>query len=236
MRRDLIVPKGKCPLDILAEQEEEIRNTWIVLSESIVSQDFPRKGVITKSDRRFTSHDYFKLETTEEYPKTILTYCKFRNTGWYFLEEAVARDKSKTAYVLGFMNEPKGITFVTKRKISIIKRTDLIVPRDKWSLDVLAEQEEKLRNTWIFLHNSVWSQLGMSEGAITIHRASSPENMYMEWETKGEQPKTKIAHSDDIRFPRWYLLTYASVNKITFGNIARVRNPKEVVFVKMEGA
>lgn len=46
MRRDLIVPKGKSPLDVLAEQGEGIRNTWIFLHESVVLKLKASEGVV----------------------------------------------------------------------------------------------------------------------------------------------------------------------------------------------
>lgn len=89
MRRYLTVPKGKCPLDVLAEQGEKIHNTWIFLSDSVVSELEKSEGVTKYS---LKGGWYIERKETEEHPETMAIYQEFDKTGWFILKNVCSRN------------------------------------------------------------------------------------------------------------------------------------------------
>lgn len=108
-------------------------------------------------------------------------------------------------------------------------RRDLIVPKGQCPLDVLAEQGEKIRNTWIFLHESVLINLRESEGVTCSGSLSGSE--ILTWEATGDT----IACCDFER-TGWSLLNNVQADDIAFDAVVGVTEPEEVIFVKMEVA
>lgn len=108
MRRDLIVPKGKCPLDVLAEQGEKIRNTWIFLHESVVSNLESSDGVARSCI--FRDSICLTWTATEKHSAHIIAYHNFETTDWFILENVWAEN---IAYdVVRSVDEPKEVIFV----------------------------------------------------------------------------------------------------------------------------
>jgi len=112
-------------------------------------------------------------------------------------------------------------------------RRDLIVPRGKCPLDVLAKRGEKIRNTWIFLHVSVVLKLQADEAAIAGKSYNGDKLLI--WEATEEHPETRIVYYN-FETTDWYLLTDVLAEDIAFSATEDVGEPEEVIFVKMEGA
>ena len=67
MRKEVIlVPKDKCPLDILAEMGKETRNAWIFLHRNAVNK------LISSADLTVIDAKFYELhwEATDEVPET----------------------------------------------------------------------------------------------------------------------------------------------------------------------
>lgn len=112
-------------------------------------------------------------------------------------------------------------------------RRDLVVPKGKCPLEVLAEQGERISNTWIFLHASVVSNLKNSDGVIPC--CLTAERSRLKWKATEEYPEITILFYD-FEGTGWYLLTDVDAEDIAFSDITSVEEPEEVIFIKMEGA
>lgn len=112
-------------------------------------------------------------------------------------------------------------------------RRDLIVPKGKCPLDVLAEQGEGIRNTWIFLHESVVSNLENSEGVARNEAYNGGTLLF--WAATEKYPETRIVYRS-FELTAWYLLTNVLAENIAYSSTIEVNEPEEVIFVKMEGA
>lgn len=112
-------------------------------------------------------------------------------------------------------------------------RRDLIVPRGKFPLNALAEQGEKIQNAWIFLHVSAVLKLKASEG-VEISGAYNGGKLLF-WKETEKYPETRIVYRN-FELTDWYLLTNVSAENIAYNAAADVKEPEEVIFIKMEGA
>lgn len=112
-------------------------------------------------------------------------------------------------------------------------RRDLVVPKGKCPLDVLAEQGEGIRNTWIFLHASAVLKLKASEGVACLGALNGGK--LLAWAATEEHPAIRIVYRN-FENTDWYLLTNVSAEDIAYDAAGDVEEPEEVIFVKMEGA
>lgn len=72
MKKDVIlVPKDKCPLDLLAEMGERTKNCWIFLHNNVTHYLKESKYVIQNCDFTLST---LVLESTEDFPKTEIIY------------------------------------------------------------------------------------------------------------------------------------------------------------------
>lgn len=110
-------------------------------------------------------------------------------------------------------------------------RRDLIVSKGKCPLDVLAEQGEKIRNTWIFLSGRVTSKLENSEG---VTKCSFNGGRLLVWEATEEHPEDMVVYHE-FEKTGWFILTNICSSDIAFSDISGVKAPKEFIFVQMEG-
>lgn len=101
-RETIIVPKGKCPLDVLAEMGERTAKAWIFLHKNAVAELWGAlKGIdkgVTYCDPEYIRN--FVYDATEEYPKTTLKLDisqdllrpKDYQPTWYSVDEIIAND------------------------------------------------------------------------------------------------------------------------------------------------
>ena len=112
-------------------------------------------------------------------------------------------------------------------------RRDLIVPKEKYPLDALAEQGERICNAWIFLHVSVVLKLEADQ-EVTVEKAYNGGKILI-WKPKaGKYWDNRIIYRN-FEATDWYLLTNASAENIAFKAVGDVEDPEEVIFVTMEG-
>jgi hypothetical protein len=98
--------------------------------------------------------------------------------------------------------------------------------------EALAEQGERIRNTWIFLHSSVTSKLEHSKG---VTKGSFNNGKFLIWEATEDTPEEVSAY---YKFERtgWFILTNVCSKDISFSDVTKIHDPEEIIFVKMEGA
>lgn len=92
MKKEVIlVPKDKCPLDVLAELGEKTRHSWIFFHQNVMEKlvSMPDKSFIADSD----TVD-FCWEATKDYPETRLITSgePFVNSQWYTVYRIIAED------------------------------------------------------------------------------------------------------------------------------------------------
>ena len=71
-----IVPKDKCPLDVLAEMGKRTENAWIFLHQNAVEELRRSEGVSCKEGRKVGTL-VLTWETIEDYPETriVIAIC-----------------------------------------------------------------------------------------------------------------------------------------------------------------
>ena len=104
----------------------------------------------------------------------------------------------------------------------------IIVPKDKCPLRFIAEMEERVNNSWIFLHKNVLEKLISS---ADHHETDSPSlgkgSNYLFWE---KSPSRELAtRSGNIWFPVEIIID----NGINF-IWQPVDDPEEILFLKMD--
>lgn len=84
----IIVPKDKCPLDVLAEMGEQTKNSWIYLHKNAFDKLKSEDCSIRQS---FTFYElYFK--ETKDYPKTTIRISGFNAGVWFTILSISADD------------------------------------------------------------------------------------------------------------------------------------------------
>lgn len=86
----IIVPKDKCPLDVLAEMEERTANAWIFLHQNAVEKLKDNCDVCND----VAHHEQITLswEATEEYPATEVVINNKAHTDWLEIFRISASD------------------------------------------------------------------------------------------------------------------------------------------------
>lgn len=101
----------------------------------------------------------------------------------------------------------------------------ILVPKDKFPLDVLAEMGKETKKAWIFLHQKVVDNLFATANRIT---QTFSTNVFI-WVTSQSDVVLRFVQGFDTN---WY-----SVSEIQSENIAfkkRPSVPDEILFLKME--
>lgn len=75
MCKTISVPKDKCPLDLLAEMGDRIKNSAIFFDYNIVNQLKDSADKFDESEKNILIF----FEATETYPETVVTLTKIRN-------------------------------------------------------------------------------------------------------------------------------------------------------------
>lgn len=85
MKKEVIfVPNDKCPINVLAEMGERIRNSWIFLHENAYEHLLKSKGVnhSTGNTMNANQETLFKWEATDDFPETVV-FCEVPDCkGW----------------------------------------------------------------------------------------------------------------------------------------------------------
>ena len=112
-----------------------------------------------------------------------------------------------------------------------MKKEVIIVPKDKCPLDVLAEMGERIRNSWIFLHENAYEKLCKTSNIhTTTNQMNDAESAYMKWNATKDYPATVL---------------FCGVPKVTWGRIQSLTapdiaydicpsDPEDIYFLKMD--
>lgn len=95
MKKEVIlVPKDKCPLNVLAEMGERTRNSWIFLHENAYEHLLKSKGVRHSTGNSMNSNQctWIKWDATKDYPETVV-FCEVPSSkGWGKIQSIDAED------------------------------------------------------------------------------------------------------------------------------------------------
>lgn len=112
-----------------------------------------------------------------------------------------------------------------------MKKEVIIVPKDKCPLDVLAEMGERIRNSWIFLHENAYQKLSKtSDRHHKTNVMNDAESACMKWNATDDFPETVIF----CDVPR---VTWGKIRSIIASDIAYdmcPSDPEDIYFLKME--
>lgn len=104
-----------------------------------------------------------------------------------------------------------------------MKKEVILVPKDKCPLELLAEMGERIKNSWIFLHDSAVSKLKTTTDYIE-------ENSYWElvWSATEKYPATTL----DIEIAgTWHRVYRIIAEDIAFEH--EPQDPEDIYFLKM---
>ncbi len=111
---------------------------------------------------------------------------------------------------------------------------DLTVPKNKNILDFLAEMGEKTKNAWIFLHESIISDVTREEGTDYAHHERGLR--YFFWTSKAREH----AHSRMIcsvsQNREWYMVGEIMAPGVAFEKCCKNRKPDYIILLQKEGA
>lgn len=97
----IIVPKDKCPLDVLAEMGNQTRDAWIFLHCNVLEKLRHSKGVCIREGVPGT--DVLTWAATEEYPETtVIVDIKSLNAVWKPITAICASDIAFTVMPVDF--------------------------------------------------------------------------------------------------------------------------------------
>lgn len=112
-----------------------------------------------------------------------------------------------------------------------MKKEVIIVPTDKCPLDVLAEMGERIRNSWIFLHENALKKLSktcnLHHSINTVHDADSE---YMQWNATEKFPETVLFYS--VPNITWGKIQCIKATDIAYGTCPS--DPEDIFFLKMD--
>ena len=106
---------------------------------------------------------------------------------------------------------------------------DLFVPKDKFPMAFLSEQGERIKNSWIFLHESVIQNLRESNG---VTDGEGLNCLLMTWKATKEYPETKLAY-DSFDGTGWYIIIGIVADDIAYDELHHVREPESIFRLKM---
>lgn len=114
-----------------------------------------------------------------------------------------------------------------------MKKEVILVPKDKCPLDVLSEMGERIRNSWIFLHENAYQHLLKSEGASCSigNQMNANQEALIVWEATKKYPKTVLF----VEVPEpigWGKITSIEAKDISFG--LATPDPEDIYFLKMD--
>ena len=84
----IIVPKGKSPLDVLAELGEQTRSSWIYLHDNVIQHLTKTADYLNIKD----SAVKFIFDATEKSPKTIIRADYLGCKAWHNVQFIIADD------------------------------------------------------------------------------------------------------------------------------------------------
>ena len=110
-----------------------------------------------------------------------------------------------------------------------MKKEVILVPKDKCPLDVLAEMGERIKNSWIFLHENAYEKLKST--CDTQEKFNLNSYHSLSWNATDNYPETVMFC--EVPSPKgWAKITSIKAEDIAFG--LSTHNPEDIFFLKME--
>lgn len=103
-----LVPKDKCPLDVLAEMGERTKRAWIFLDASAYNKLLEGEGCQVYTRDGDEDRILLRWEATDEYPKTEVLLEIPTPTGW---GEVISIEAEDIAFTLA-LADPEDIIFL----------------------------------------------------------------------------------------------------------------------------
>ncbi len=112
-----------------------------------------------------------------------------------------------------------------------MKVEDLFVPAGKCALDFLTEMEEWewIKNSWIFLDETVTNNLKQSDGVIVKKYGFGSKELI--WEATEDYPERRIIY-DSFYGTGWYVFYEDEADYTTY-SVQSIREPNAIVRLKM---
>lgn len=95
MKKEVIlVPKNKCPLAVLAEMGEQIRNSWIFLHENAYQHLLKSEGADYTTNNHMNGNQSTIIfwKATKDFPKTVVHCDVPAAKGWGKITSILAED------------------------------------------------------------------------------------------------------------------------------------------------
>lgn len=108
-----------------------------------------------------------------------------------------------------------------------MKKDPIIVPKDKWPLDVLAEMGERTKNAWLFFHSNIIPKLKESKG-VSDEEGKKQGTLVFTW----KETKEIVTIDISALCVEWKPVIYIHASDIAF-DIMPV-DPEYIYFFKME--
>ena len=111
---------------------------------------------------------------------------------------------------------------------------DLTVPKNKHTLEFLAEMGEKTKNAWIFLHESITDDVIREEGVVYTYNQRGFSHFY--WISKAQEhscPRMVCSISPNTW---WYVVVEISAPGVAFEKCCKNRKPDYIILLQKEGA
>ena len=110
-----------------------------------------------------------------------------------------------------------------------MKKEEIIVPRDKSPLDILAEMGERTKSAWIFMHQNAIKKLI----SIADSHREHPVHGFIEFYWKATKKYLQTSLITEYK-PKniWVRVISIEANNIAFHEFSK--DPEEIIFLKME--
>ena len=112
-----------------------------------------------------------------------------------------------------------------------MKKDIIVVPKEKCPLDVLSEMGRKVRNAWIFLHESVINKFEAEQNQEVVHLDDG--TISYKWNETPDFPETILEISNlNVLGKVWYPVVFINACDIAFEKPSD--DPKHIYFFQME--
>ena len=114
-----------------------------------------------------------------------------------------------------------------------MKKEVILVPKDKCPMDILAEMGERIRNSWIFLHENAYQHLLKSKGVShsTGNIMNRNQNTLIKWKATKDFPET-VVFCDVPDAKGWGKITHIEADDISYSLYPH--DPEDIYFLKMD--
>jgi hypothetical protein len=108
--------------------------------------------------------------------------------------------------------------------------SNLFVPENKCPLDFLADQGDRISNTWILANDEVIEKLKETDG---VSKRSEGFCAYvLTWEATEGTPYTRLKY-EDFHSTGWNTIVSIEASDIAYTTVDSVKKPNEIIFLQL---